>query len=719
MIKDFPQELKDLKKWLICYNAKAENPKSPKYGFIPINEPDTLIYFKDIKTDERYKSGDLIGLSMYETLYFVLDLDNHIDKDINKIKKNINNGSITSDEGQAEINRLKAQSLKIDKMNNDILEMAKAFNLLVTKSASGRGFHIYGKFDSMKTKEKASIGKPEPELLKNKYACENPKCEIINKVDSLPTNGKDFLDEVKKYIGFNEPQDTKPAPDLSYLKDINPSTYISNGIIDYDYMINEINKNDIDFLPLDGCGKGFVCPICGSGSHSANGTGLKRNNKRSDKILYTCFGKCGGDKGRERSVFDYLIAKHGFFNPITCEVLKPEPTDLNKIITDYANSHGITIKNKDTSVSSQAMVSNPKPEPSNQPPINNNSGLSNEQIDFNNLYDNATVKAFFDNDEIIKYQKAQERIPTGLIDDLLNGGLPIGLTILGAVTNIGKTTFISQLSECIANNGNYVLFFSYEMQRGDLIFKGLLRTLYKEYGKNKVNGKDKLDDDNINKYLKFIDNNYIIFDYKNFTGLQKIENIKKICETFKDKVDKENQENKTNKKIVVFIDYLQKIQVGNITDERLRTNKILDNLLIIANTLDLSIFAISSLNRKSYYNTVDLTSFKESGQIEYDSEYVLGMNYKKVANIKVKKGDNDKAIEQQAQKIHNKEAQKDIKDIELSILKVRNSKMNPPKTFKFIGKYGLFVDIDTIKPDDRLYLEVSESDKDNDIDLDN
>lgn len=50
--------------------------------------------------------------------------------------------------------------------------------------------------------------------------------------------------------------------------------------------VRYINEHPEGFLKRDNSGKGFVCPLCGSGSHSANGDGLTENPKKRNGDPY-------------------------------------------------------------------------------------------------------------------------------------------------------------------------------------------------------------------------------------------------------------------------------------------------------------------------------------------------------------------------------------------------------------------------------------------------
>lgn len=71
-----------------------------------------------------------------------------------------------------------------------------------------------------------------------------------------------------------------------------------------------------------------------------------------------------------------------------------------------------------------------------------------------------------------KYIKglAIHRVSTGIksLDCALGGGVSAGLYVLGAIPNLGKSTFILQIAQNISKSGTPVLFFSMEMTKKEL-----------------------------------------------------------------------------------------------------------------------------------------------------------------------------------------------------------------------------------------------------------
>ena len=76
---------------------------------------------------------------------------------------------------------------------------------------------------------------------------------------------------------------------------------------------------------------------------------------------------------------------------------------------------------------------------------------------------------------------------------------------------------------------------------------------------------------------------------------------------------------------VIMIDYLRKVKTeSNRLDERLRVDEIMSALTDIAKNYNLPMIVISELSRE-YYKTgqvLSMTSFKESGNIEYAASWL-------------------------------------------------------------------------------------------------
>jgi len=257
-------------------------------------------------------------------------------------------------------------------------------------------------------------------------------------------------------------------------------------------------------------------------------------------------------------------------------------------------------------------------------------------------------------------------IPTGFnkLDIALDGGLYEGLYVIGAISSLGKTTFITQTADQIAKAGYDVLIFSMEMARAELMAKSISRETFqltlpkgetwkaktargitagKRYQEYKQEEKETIYKA-IREYAAYAKNIFII------EGAGEV-GAKQIRETV------EKHISITGKRPVVIIDYLQILSPYNerYTDKQ-NMDKVVLELKRISRDHKLPVIAISSFNRMSYKGEVKEEAFKESGAIEYSSDVLIG--------LQAKGADKDINI--------TEEKKKNPRDIELVILKNRN-----------------------------------------------
>ena len=219
----------------------------------------------------------------------------------------------------------------------------------------------------------------------------------------------------------------------------------------------------------------------------------------------------------------------------------------------------------------------------------------------------------------------------------LFGGLHEGLFIVGAVSSFGKTTFCLQLAEEIAFRGEDVIFFSLEQDRMELVSKGLSRRTYlnNQSGSNANLRKSNIQIMNKNLYKFYsleerAEISKAISQYQKeeqhlhiYEGRYKGErlNVNHIKEIVRSHVAV------TKNYPVIFIDYLQIIAPDNPSKnetDKQRVDNIVFELKELSRELHIPVVAISSFNRESYYQPVSMTSFKESGAVEYSSDILIG-----------------------------------------------------------------------------------------------
>ena len=284
----------------------------------------------------------------------------------------------------------------------------------------------------------------------------------------------------------------------------------------------------------------------------------------------------------------------------------------------------------------------------------------------------------------IETSKKTPHIPTGFtdLDKLLEGGLYPGLYIVGAITSLGKTTFVTQVADYIAQTGKKVLIFSLEMAKSELIAKSVSRLTYLEARRSggktanakttrgilagsryvKYSGAEKaLIETAIHQYKEYASNIWITEG----VGDVSVETIREKVEQFID-IYKEAP--------VVIIDYLQIIAPYSerFTDKQ-NTDKCVLELKRLTRDHRLPVISISSFNRDNYTAPVNLASFKESGAVEYSSDVLIGLQYNGMDYLE---GETDKAREKRIRALV-KQAREDgrngqAQSVQVKVLKNRN-----------------------------------------------
>ena len=274
-------------------------------------------------------------------------------------------------------------------------------------------------------------------------------------------------------------------------------------------------------------------------------------------------------------------------------------------------------------------------------------------------------------------------IPTGFteLDNVLGGGMFEGLYFIGALSSLGKTTFTLQIADQVAQQGHDVLIISLEMARNELMAKSISRNTFlvnSNHAKT-TRGittaayyKYYSDDDRacinqaINDYAKYAKHIFIEESVGNTT----VEEVKRLVE---------QHISITGNKPVVIIDY---VQILRPHDPRMSDKQSVDynvmELKRISREFKIPIIGISSLNRQSYTHKISMTSFKESGAIEYSSDVLIGLQFE---GATVEGFDPDKA------------KMADTRSIELVVLKNRNGKTGIKIGYGFKAKYNIFEEL--------------------------
>lgn len=289
-------------------------------------------------------------------------------------------------------------------------------------------------------------------------------------------------------------------------------------------------------------------------------------------------------------------------------------------------------------------------------------------------------------------------ISTGFsnLDKVLDGGLYAGLYIVGAISSLGKTTFCLQVADQIAQAGHDVLIFSLEMAREELMAKSISRltaldangsTAYAKTTRGILTG---------SRYEKYCDAEQeliasAITAYSCYAGnIYITQGIGDVgVKEIREKVEKHTRV--MGKTPVILIDYLQILapEDPRATDKQ-NTDKAVMELKRLSRDYKVPVIGISSFNRDNYKAPVNLTSFKESGAIEYSSDVLIGLQHK---GMDYKDGEagstRDNRIREVMKTAMENPKQGKPVEIQLKVLKNRNGSKGEAG-FDFYPTFNLF-----------------------------
>jgi replicative DNA helicase len=271
-------------------------------------------------------------------------------------------------------------------------------------------------------------------------------------------------------------------------------------------------------------------------------------------------------------------------------------------------------------------------------------------------------------------------------NELINGGFYENkLYILGALSSLGKTTFLINIATQLAENNYKVLYISLETSKVDFYSKIISKLTYYNSLKN----------DRTESYAK-TGRTYLNIKKKIITcGEHEAKIIKESEEYFLNKINDnllistehrdinaiESLVNRINPQIII-IDYLQILTIQNdrLTDKQ-KIDTILNKLVDLKRRAP--IICISSINRQNYLNSISLESFKDSGNIEYSSDVLIGLE-----PYNLNKGTNQKSLDNNKQTIEN--TKQELESIlTLNILKNRDGGLGK-QNYKFYKLFSCF-----------------------------
>ena len=296
----------------------------------------------------------------------------------------------------------------------------------------------------------------------------------------------------------------------------------------------------------------------------------------------------------------------------------------------------------------------------------------------------------------------------------LSGGLHgQSLIIIGALSSAGKTTFIQQIADNIAESGKDVILFSLEMSTSELIAKSVSRLTYRivrEKGLDTSNAKTVFGILDGAKYSNYSTTEIdLIHDAVEYYR-QRIAPYMYIVEGMGDVtvIPSENGQTSISEKVeehikqtgrrpVVIVDYLQILAPYNArSTDKQNTDKAVLELKRIARDNNIPVIAISSMNRESYNAPITLSSYKESGAVEYSSDVLLGLQFNGQSDKIITKTGKivRKTVDIEAEKARNP------RYMELVLLKNRNGPITDMNIYyDFFPMFGYFEEKGIMRPD--------------------
>lgn len=305
-----------------------------------------------------------------------------------------------------------------------------------------------------------------------------------------------------------------------------------------------------------------------------------------------------------------------------------------------------------------------------------------EAAEYPKLTAAAQLRSFMEN---IRSSEFQRTFSTGFksLDRALDGGIyPGGLYFLGAISSLGKTTLALQIADNIAAAGRDVLIFSLEMARDELMAKSVSRHTFTEdmrlYGgcthakstrgilkgsnyRYHTEEEKRVIQAAIESYAKYAEHIYIRVG----VGTIGVDEIREAAE---------KHIRITGNTPVIVIDYLQILAPADprATDKQNTDTAVLE-LKRLARDRNTPVIAISSFNRQSYTDPVSMSSFKESGAVEYTSDVLIGLQYMGMDYVD---GEGEKERCRRIRELQKTEEEKgrngEPQSIQVKILKQRN-----------------------------------------------
>ena len=262
-------------------------------------------------------------------------------------------------------------------------------------------------------------------------------------------------------------------------------------------------------------------------------------------------------------------------------------------------------------------------------------------------------------EDILTQQKNAQKRSTGfsMLDQKLNG-FGSGLYIFGGRPGIGKSTFLDQIAYTLSKQ-TPVIYFSYEQQKRHFAAKQLSRL---SFLKNEAPFKSSdLLAGKFNKNVPKIIEQYLNEnpDLQMYSDVFTLDELQEKIQIY---------EQRSGKSPIVFVDFIQKIPVSVKGSAKEAVDAVVSSMEKFTHKEDRTIVLVSSFNRGGYYSPISMDSFRETGNLEYAADALIGLQYQIVSSSHIFQSDTRFS---EKQLLIRKEEQKTCREVEFSCVKNR------------------------------------------------
>lgn len=195
------------------------------------------------------------------------------------------------------------------------------------------------------------------------------------------------------------------------------------------------------------------------------------------------------------------------------------------------------------------------------------------------------------------------------------GGFPPGLYVVGGRPAVGKSTFLDQLAWTLSEN-EPVLYFSYEQSKLHFAVKQISRL---SYILNKPVRSFDLLQGHVNESVIEAMEQYVEDGRKYYFQSTSCD-VQGLIDEIK------RYEKELGRSPIVVIDYMQRIPTAE-RGAREALDAVLTALSTFAHEKERTIILVSSFNRAAYYAPIAMDSYRESGNVEFSADVLLGLQY--------------------------------------------------------------------------------------------